>query len=102
MGKFAIIFLLKNLLQKQLPVAYSSKSRKPAQRVRAGVGERRESVNWLLKSTVKRVLVFVAFPTSRFQVEHQVLHIQSQLTEGFLDQVQYASASFGVLDNAIQ
>jgi len=38
-------------------------------------------------------LVLVAFAAGRFQVEHQVLHIESQLSERFLDKLQDLAAA---------
>src|SRR5690606_14170842 len=52
-------------------------------------------------ATLQVGLVLVAFAAGRFQVEHQVLHVQSQLAEGLLHQGVDPTAATAVLDHLV-
>ncbi|MCX7408306.1 MAG: hypothetical protein NTZ32_09495 [Planctomycetales bacterium] len=47
------------------------------------------------------LLEFVAFLASHFQVEHQVLDVEAQLRERFLDQAQNSAAAADGIDHAL-
>lgn len=46
--------------------------------------------------------VGVSFATSGLYIEHQIFHVQTKLTKGFLDQVKDPSASLRVLNDSGQ
>ena len=46
-------------------------------------------------------VVFVAFAAGGFDIEHQVLHIETQLTEGVLHKREDTAAALGALDDPL-
>ena len=58
--------------------------------------------DWLLFVVVQLLLQCVSFTASRFEIEHEIFHIQSQLTESFLNEVQNSLATLCALDNPIR
>jgi hypothetical protein len=47
-------------------------------------------------------VVFIAFATGGFDVEHQVLHIEAELAKGVLHEREDATAAFGALNDAFE
>ena len=56
----------------------------------------------LRASAITPSTISVAFAAGGFEVEHQVLHVQAKLAEGFLDEVEDAAAAFGTVDHAVE
>jgi hypothetical protein len=50
---------------------------------------------------VLAVLQGVAFAAGGFEIEHQVLHIEPQLAQGFLDEVENPAAALGAIDDPV-
>ena len=44
----------------------------------------------------------VPFAACRFQVEHQILHVQAELAERVLNRQQNGSSSLGILDDTVE
>ena len=61
-------------------------------------GGARLSFSFWILAFFKAAAIVVPLATGRFQVEDEILHIQSQLTEGFLDEMKYLDVDIRVGD----
>ncbi|CAD72191.1 hypothetical protein RB1617 [Rhodopirellula baltica SH 1] len=50
----------------------------------------------------QHLFVLVTFATGRFQIEDQILHVQTQLRQGFLDQVQNSTTTSAAFHDSSQ
>ncbi len=48
------------------------------------------------------LLIGIAFATSRFEIEYEVFHIQSQLSQGFLNELQNLTTAIGAIGDLLK